>query len=375
MILETVDSNLIIGCQDTIITIDVNTANTQKVTIPRPEVPLNATKGQLEILNKEDRSINSITASQDGKYLGISTENRQVLIYDNKLNLLKNLIVNRTASKIAFSRAGDVLIADRTGDVYLYKLFSEDNEPTLLLGHLSMILDLVLSDCEKYIVTCDRDEKIRVSHFPNTYNIVSYCLGHEEFVTTLKIVRNVLISASGDGTVRFWNYIKGEQLGCLDTNQYVKTNNMLETFIQDMDREKVDVTALPISEIRIKTDSNNTVLIAVSLFKCNYVQLYRTNLPDCGTIFLQNIELQENLFTFCFVEKLFIFTKLQVLAYMQASSESFAETDALELSNAYKKYSDLVKLCENNSLIVLYKRKFDNVQEYLHKKKARLRVK
>lgn len=373
MILETVDSNLIIGCQDTIITIDINTTNIQKVTIPRPQVPLNATKGQLEVLNKEDRSINSITVSQDGKYLGISTENRQVLIYDNKLNLLKNLIVKRTASKIAFSRGGDVLIADRTGDVYFYKLFGENNEPTLLLGHLSMILDLVFSDCGKYIVTCDRDEKIRVSHFPNTYNIVSYCLGHQEFVTTLKIVGDVLISASGDGTVRFWNYTKGEQLGCLNTNQYVKTSNMLETFIQDMDREKVDVTALPISEIRIKTNNNN-VIIAVSLFKCNYVQLYRTSLPDCNTIFLQNIELQESLFTFCFLEKLFIFTKLQILAFMQSSSDSFSETDTLELNNSYKKYSNLVKLCENNSLIVLYKRKFDNVQEYLHKKKARLRV-
>ncbi len=56
-------------------------------------------------------------------------------------------------------------------------------EVTLLLGHLSMLLDATVSLCERYLVTCDRDEKIRISCFPNAYNIHIYCLGHTEFVT------------------------------------------------------------------------------------------------------------------------------------------------------------------------------------------------
>jgi len=33
-----------------------------------------------------------------------------------------------------------------------------------------------------YIVTADRDEKIRISHFPNAYNIQAFCLLHTEYV-------------------------------------------------------------------------------------------------------------------------------------------------------------------------------------------------
>lgn len=105
---------------------------------------------------------------------------------------------------------------------YLYRYVvdgSEDGE--LLLGHVSMLLDMVLhiyttlliisvlsntcsgsvlsntsdmplhvkvlSPDDRFIVTADRDEKIRVSCLPNAYNIACYCLGHREFGNTLSV--------------------------------------------------------------------------------------------------------------------------------------------------------------------------------------------
>ena len=79
-----------------------------------------------------------------------------------------------------------------------------------------MLLDMVMSSCGKYIITCDRDEKIRVSKYPNAYNIECYCLGHTDFVTNLQVVHNfsenILLSASGDGSLRVWKYLEGKEV-------------------------------------------------------------------------------------------------------------------------------------------------------------------
>lgn len=66
------------------------------------------------------------------------------------------------------------------------------------MGHLSMLLDLILTNDEKFLITCDRDEKIRISNYPNSYNIDSYLLTHREFVRQIELVTNdKLISSSG----------------------------------------------------------------------------------------------------------------------------------------------------------------------------------
>ena len=79
-----------------------------------------------------------------------------------------------------------------------------------------MLLDMVMSSCGKYIITCDRDEKIRVSKYPNAYNIECYCLGHTDFVNNLQVVHNfsenILLSASGDGSLRVWKYLEGKEV-------------------------------------------------------------------------------------------------------------------------------------------------------------------
>ena len=76
-----------------------------------------------------------------------------------------------------------------------------------------MLLDIKLSKCGKFIITCDRDEKIRVSHYPNAYNIHNFCLGHTDFVTSMALHQDTyLISGSGDGTLRLWNFLKGKEI-------------------------------------------------------------------------------------------------------------------------------------------------------------------
>jgi tRNA (guanine-N(7)-)-methyltransferase subunit TRM82 len=77
-----------------------------------------------------------------------------------------------------------------------FDLHLDTDTGRLIAGHVSMLFDIVsntlhmvhnklaqvLSSDEKYLISCDRDEKIRVSHFPNAFDIEAYCLGHTEWV-------------------------------------------------------------------------------------------------------------------------------------------------------------------------------------------------
>lgn len=98
-------------------------------------------------------------------------------------NLYKRSICKRASKLIHSNDEQSVLIGDKTGDVYVMKL-DLDNldqcEVKLLMGSLSMLTDMRFYSNEKFLITSDRDEKIRVSCYPNSYNIDSYLLGHKE---------------------------------------------------------------------------------------------------------------------------------------------------------------------------------------------------
>jgi len=63
-------------------------------------------------------------------------------------------------------------------------------------------------------VSCDRDEKVRVSQWPTTCLIGAFCLGHTEYVAAVALASTqsggeVLVSISGDGTLRCWDTASG----------------------------------------------------------------------------------------------------------------------------------------------------------------------
>lgn len=98
----------------------------------------------------------------------------------------------------------------------------------LMLGHTaSMLTSIHIIPRSKHgditstntggckILTADRDEKVRISSFPNTFNIEGYLLGHTAYVTAMDLVHvgdnlgkteiRCCVTASGDGSVRLWN--------------------------------------------------------------------------------------------------------------------------------------------------------------------------
>ena len=117
-------------------------------------------------------------------------------------------------------------MADKNGDVYsMTSDRGEEGEeagPRLMLGHLSQLLDMAVTRDGKRLLTADRDEKIRVSMFPDCFNIDNFCLGHTEFVTSIALSscdEARLVSGSGDGTIRCWDLTSGEERGCHDVTE------------------------------------------------------------------------------------------------------------------------------------------------------------
>ncbi|VDQ11861.1 unnamed protein product [Trichobilharzia regenti] len=74
-----------------------------------------------------------------------------------------------------------LVIGDKSGDVFRLPVDEErpisETDLTCLCGHLSILSHLVM-----FLASCDRDEKIRISRFPQAYIIQSFCLGHTSYV-------------------------------------------------------------------------------------------------------------------------------------------------------------------------------------------------
>lgn len=106
-------------------------------------------------------------------------------------------------------------VGDKSCDVYKYDL--ETGEGTLLFGHISMLLAMKVCPREKFIVTCDRDEKVRVTNYPSVYNIQTYLLGHREFVSSCAFIDDQhVLTGSGDSQIKLWNIIDGKELCSVD---------------------------------------------------------------------------------------------------------------------------------------------------------------
>nr|CAI5831776.1 unnamed protein product [Callosobruchus analis] len=164
---------LLLTTESNIVLCDLSSEEHTEVKIPAPVLPDNLTKDQREILLKDTKTVNSIDFSQTNQHILLSTENKQIVVYSRDLKVIKNFTVNRVPSKARFTPSNDIVVADKTGDVYLYKLEGDDR-PTLLLGHLSIILDMLITKDGKYIITCDRDEKLGYHTFQTATTLLHF---------------------------------------------------------------------------------------------------------------------------------------------------------------------------------------------------------
>ncbi|XP_043854912.1 tRNA (guanine-N(7)-)-methyltransferase non-catalytic subunit WDR4 isoform X1 [Dromiciops gliroides] len=177
-----------------------------------------------QTLYKGSDNILASTFSRSGNYFALTDDNKRLILFCTKpWKCLSIRTVVRRCTSLTFTATDEkILVADKSGDVYSFSVLAPHQGGKLELGHLSMLLDVAMSPDDRYILTADRDEKIRVSLFAAPHNIESFCLGHTEFVSRIFVVPNhpdLLLSTSGDCTLRLWEYKIGKELQCCHLNR------------------------------------------------------------------------------------------------------------------------------------------------------------
>jgi len=283
---------------------------------------------------------------------------------------------------VRFSPNDDIIVADKAGDVYLFSTSTPTEAGILILGHMSMLLDVLITHDMRYILTTDRDEKIRVSTFPNCYNIMSYCLGHEKFVTNISELphnKSILLSCGGDGILYLWDYEFGTELKSVNFCDQISKYD-IDKFNQDLRDYHYDesVNMLPVKHLRTSRFSKVESLIVISFYSSKILLTYlitsneNTRLPIVN--YLDSITVEaEPIECFLYKQDLWVLTDIGIQIY-KFENEKFVTHISNHKTERLNKFWEILKstAIKQNLFPILYKRKYDNVQEYLERKKIRL---
>lgn len=207
-------------------------------------------------------------------------------------------------------------------------------------------------------MTTDRDEKIRVTNYPATHDIEAFCVGHTEFVSSAVFIDSdrLLLSASGDKTLRVWDFRKGKQI------------------------KLINVEFIPNTILVSKASEKGEGLLAISSDD-NAIYIYRYQFVDTLAISLLGQKSFSVEFDFALQNKTFFIKHLHEvdgekrLLLDKISNTDFAVKFELfyDLTNVLgTKLDPSYKIIKPFDTSLLFKKIFNNVEAYLTRKRARL---
>lgn len=348
--------------------------------------------------NKSSCNIQHIKVSPNHEYLAVTTRGQKYLLFykiqpsitnSSKLEKLELLSVRnmaRASSAITFSNdSNSLFVCDKSGDCYLYDCNNVFLPGKWILGHFSIVLDVIFTPNQKYIITCDRDEKIRITNFPDTHEIQCYCLGHEEFVSSISLLYNnndnynnnsddYLLSLSGDKTIKIWNYKNGEKL--CDAIQLELPG--IKHSIYQFDLNSWHIAVILYEPITNKTNkvclyeikNTNTNIDDSIKFESNLLTKFNYDKKN-----ITNIKFNQNngkLYLIMVDEKQVI--DLEILQY-DDKSKNYESSNQNDLKSWLRNSLKDFQINEVEDVSLWFKKKFDNVSEYLARKKRRIEEK
>ncbi|CAF1923563.1 unnamed protein product [Brassica napus] len=225
-------------------------------------------------------SIRAIRYGASGKLFVSAGDDKLVKVWSAESWHCLNTMQKRVSAVAVNGNDSHVCYADKFGVVWVVELDGIDDEGEVLLPskkgapllshYCSIITSLEFSPDGRYILSADRDFKIRVTVFPKeplqgAHEIQSFCLGHTEFVTCIAFVWNpeltqgYLMSGSGDSTVRLWDTTSGSLLNTCEVST-------MAGHLESNESEPMQVTVTDICAIP------NTCSAAVSIQRQVYFQ-------------------------------------------------------------------------------------------------------
>lgn len=290
------------------------------------------TKSATDITSKDGQNrILACKFSPSWRYFAACDDAKRLYLFQcgERWELVSNRAISRRCTVLTFTKdEQDVLVADKWGDVFRFSVTDPQKEGLLLLGHLSMLLDILTTKGDKYVVTTDRDNKIRISEYPNSYNIHTYCLHHTEYVSSVVYNEDpeILLSGSGDGTIVIWD-LNGKVVSQTTCSEGEET--------------------LPIKKLEWEKDLK---LLSVIFFNSPVIQLYMLAADSMSLCRQRDIELTSPVWDACFDRN----GQLWVLQKQ--------EGDTLQVYTCQKTDSDVIKVgridpelpCSENKVLEMF---------------------
>ncbi|XP_055523892.1 tRNA (guanine-N(7)-)-methyltransferase non-catalytic subunit wuho isoform X2 [Wyeomyia smithii] len=317
--------------------------------------------------NKAKDHIVAMDVNESHSLLAIATGDKTLYLFEileetantDRLRLLSRRLVARSSSCMKFAPNGKFLIiCDKGGDCYVYDCVDYGKPGRWVLGHMSQILDVLIDDEEK-IITSDRDEKIRVTKYPVSHEIESFCLGHTEFVSQLVFLKTPsgqhLLSLSGDKTFRVWTYERG-----------------VEIF-----QQKIDHLGTKLTTTQLQDGSTLLAILCYEPTKIIIYRLYSTEPVQVERI--QDLHVKSNEI---FSSVVFDRQHNLVALIIDRNTEEVSQiTFRFNQSNTNFVQDSLPKLFKDERLpyvdtvTFMFKKKFDNIKDYQDRKRKRIEEK
>lgn len=203
-----------------------------------------------------------------------------------------------------------------------------------------------------------------MTNYPLTEVIESYCLGHSEFVSAIEELKTetnerILVSISGDRTLRLWNYVEGKELFRLELTApgwrlARNSQNELAAVLFD------ENFSIGIYEFKSNENKPELRLLAEHALNENVKHIGSIVYESNDSIWYSGLDENSEV----------ILRRLQITR--SDDKIKITETDLDKVLNILKENLPSTKLQQIEDIAQLFKSRIDSTVEYHERKKKRL---